>query len=197
MSWRRRNEHAAWWQSERGGVGGTFVVVFVVLAGALGAGYYLGHEVLGGQYLRHSAAQVRQPSPQALGASAQDYRYQLNEPPPNLGEGPLAYREPKTGTTGERRRRRHEETSQPATRRQRAKPESYTVQVGVYAKPESSQAMVDELRNRGYSGEVDTRDADGQRLHTVRTGRYKSRQEAEQAAKDLAAQGYQVRVAPR
>lgn len=196
MSWRHSRERA-WWQSERGGVGGTFVVVFVVLAGALGTGYYLGHEVLGGQYLRRSAAEVRQPAGQALGASEQDYRYQLNEPPPNLGEGPLAYREPKTRETEERRRPRHQEPSQPVTRRQPAKSDSYTVQVGVFAKPESSQALVDDLRNRGYSGEVSTSDADGQRLHTVRTGRYKSRQEAEQAAKDLAAQGYQVRVAPR
>ena len=196
MNWCRRPGARAWWQSERGGVGSTFVVVFVVLAGALGAGYYLGHDVLGGQYLRRSAAEVRQPPEQALGARAEDYRYQLNEPPPSLGEGPLAYREPKT-TGREQQPRRREERAPAAERRAPAKPESYTLQVGVYAKPESSQAMVDDLRNRGYSGEVNTRDQDGQRLHTVRTGHYKSRQEAEQAAKDLAAQGYQVQVAPR
>lgn len=172
----------------------TVLLVFLLLAGSLGVGFRVGSNVLGGQYLRRTAAPLRQfPSlptpPAATGLDAQ--LSALDD------EGPLASpHRPVRDVFAPR--------TQPGQHVQRAvsppptRPKSgrYTVQMGVFVKPENSQALLDDLRNRGYAGRVAIVEEEGERTHRVQMGSFSSQQEAERAARELQEQGYRVRVTP-
>lgn len=191
-------------RQRRGGTLATVLGVFVLLAGALLVGFWMGRNLLGGEYLHRSAARLQQPLqlPAAADSTEQDYRAQLNEPPPDIASGPLASPRPAPrdlfAAPASPRVHSPEPVAvgAPPPPSLPARPSRYTVQVGVFLRSENSQALVEDLRNRGYSGRVSTSEQEGQRVHKVVLGTYRSQAEAQRAARELQEQGYQVRVTP-
>jgi len=163
----------------------SFAVVVVMVVCAL-IGFYIGRNVLGARYVKLGAARVetRPLVPMAPRAPV--------EPP--LVEEPQSVIEPAQPELEPARSRPR--SSRPAATRPAAAPaaaKTVTLQLGSYLKPENAKAMVQDLRNRGYSPSVVVEQQGPTTVHKVQM-RQLSPERARALARDLEREGYKVGV---
>jgi len=161
-----------------------FAVVAVILGCAL-VGFYIGRNILGQQYVKLGAARVRpQPwLPLAPGSP--------EEPP--LVEQPQSVIEPAEEPTAPPRSPRSVKAPAKRSVAPPTGPNTVTLQLGSYLKPENAEAMVRDLRNRGYSPTVVVEKQGPSTVHKVQMPRL-SPEQARSLASDLKREGYQVGV---
>jgi len=170
------------------------LVVAVLCVAALGGGYYAGRYILGEEYLKKHASEVRKPQPLSVAPRAQ-VATTAAETRPTVTIAPVGRtrRQPKrTGTpTGET-----VETA-PALAPEPAPPEQVTIQVGSFADKANADLLERDLKKHGVATSTQPGEQDGRSVYKVRAGTYKSRQEAEAAAEQLRSRGYNAVIVPK
>ena len=193
-------------RSRKGSFWLSALCLIALMTGFAGLGYGIGRYVIGERYIKRGAVAIRYrqrpqpearrgfvPPPSPSGAwesraerSASDEgwlpesqggaRATIEEVPVEVSSG-----------SGEA-----EATGQPSpeVEPRPSHPQRYTIQVGVFLDERNSQALIDDLHNRGYSARVE-RIGDSQgTLYRVVTGDFPNERTAERIAQRLMNEGY-------
>ena len=170
------------------------LVIALVLACA-SAGYYVGRNVLGEQYIKRGASQLRSRPAPSIPANAAA----VAEPP--VIEEPQSVIEPAQEEPEPARREKPTRAGAPAAGRgegradaaAREAAQTVTLQLGYFLKSENAKALVQDLRNRGYSPRVSAARQGESTVHRVQMGPL-SPEQGRALAAELRRQGYEVGV---
>ena len=173
---------------------------------SLGAGYAIGRYVIGERYVKRGAVAIRtqpRPRPTYTGVvpspSASDaWRFDTPESyteewlPEDQGgaratveeiPAELAHERDQEATT-------EEEAGSDAAETHPPQPLQYTIQVGVFLDEKNSQALIDDLNNRGYPARVERVEGSHGTIYRVVTGDFHSERSAGRTAERLMNEGY-------
>lgn len=172
--------------------GRTLATVFLVIALVLAcasAGYYVGRNVLGEQYIKRGASKLRsRPAPSIPANAAAVAEPTVIEEPQSVIEPAEEEPEPARRERPTRAAAREEQTP-PA----REAAQTVTLQLGYFLKSENAKALVQDLRNRGYSPRVSAARQGESTVHRVQMGPL-SPEQGRALAAELRRQGYEVGV---
>lgn len=190
----------------RGGFWSSALILILLMVGFMGAGYAIGRYVIGERYVKRGAVAIRtqqRPRPTYSGfvplPSASD-AWRFNSPesyseewlPEDQGGARATVEEisidvvresEQEAVTGEDADLHAAETYPPGDLR-------YAIQVGVFLDEKNSQALIDDLNNRGYSARVERVEDSHGTIYRVITGDFHSEQSAGRAAERLMNEGY-------
>ena len=158
--------------------------IIVVTAACSVAGFYVGRNVLGEQYLKRSASKLKPrptayvaPQSQAVDAPV------VEQPTDEVLDEPEAPRRPHRAMTAPQR---------PAGAAPGAA-KGVKLQLGCFLDGEKAKMLLQDLRNRGYSATVTQEKQGGSTLHRVTMGAGTA-ERAQALAGDLQREGYEVIV---
>jgi cell division septation protein DedD len=149
-------------------------------------GFYIGRNVLGARYLKLAATRV-ETRPLVPMAPRAPIEPPLVEEPQSAIEPAQPTPEPELPPDRSSRRAARRPAAAPAPAK------TVTLQLGSYLKPENAKAMVQDLRNRGYSPSVVVEKQGPSTVHKVQM-RQLSPEGARALASELKREGYQVGV---
>jgi len=193
-------------EGTRGGFWSSALVLILLMAGFVGTGYGIGRYVIGERYVKRGAVAIRsqpRPRPASTGfaplPSASDaWRFDSTESyaeewlPEDQGGARATVEEVSIDATYEPDQDAMPDEEAESHRAEAPPPGNlrYTIQVGVFLDEKNSQALIDDLNNRGYSARVERVDDSHGTIYRVVTGDFYSERSAGRTAERLMNEGY-------